>query len=165
MKINKILTTLSGIAMLALMMLVVVQVFMRYILLSPLSWSEEISRVIVVWFSMIGTYVAVRQGKHLHIEAIRKWTGKRGAQIGFILEQLIVLIFIGFLVRYGIEYCRLSLKLHQKFASIHIPKVYVYCTFPIIGTLIGVRTVRDLVTFIVRKGQLPDRGGSRIDMD
>ena len=41
------------------------QVFMRYALNSPLSWSEELARFSMVWLAMIGSALCARHGQHI----------------------------------------------------------------------------------------------------
>lgn len=155
--LNRVLTKICGVAMFLLMFFVVLQVFMRYVVHSPLSWTEEFSRVLLVWFSMIGTYIASRQNRHLGIEAIRKLTGTIGEQIGFVFESILILLFVGILVWQGFKYCQLSLRLQQSFVSVDLPKAIVYIVFPSMGILIWIHTLRQLITFFVEKGKVPGR--------
>ena len=44
------------------------QVIFRYFLNSPLDWSEEISRLFLIWMTFIGSAVAVKRREHLMVE-------------------------------------------------------------------------------------------------
>ena len=50
-----------------MMILTGLQVFFRYVLNSPLAWTEELSRIILVWLVFWGSAIAVRRMKHLKI--------------------------------------------------------------------------------------------------
>ena len=74
----RILTAAKGVAdklvdafmtfMFSLVFLVVLlQIFCRYVLGSPLVWSEELSRFIFIWVSLVGWTQAVRSGTHIRI--------------------------------------------------------------------------------------------------
>jgi len=43
---------------------VVTQVFTRFVLQSPLPWTEEFCRYVFVWLSAIGTSIGIRWGSH-----------------------------------------------------------------------------------------------------
>lgn len=46
---------------------VLLQILFRYILQSPLVWSEELSRFIFIWVSLMGWTLATRNGTHIAI--------------------------------------------------------------------------------------------------
>jgi len=48
------------------------QVFFRYVLGAPLSWSEEISRYMFIWLCYLGAYVAVLRGAHVGVDYITR---------------------------------------------------------------------------------------------
>ena len=46
------------------------QVFFRYALNQPLTWSEELSRYLFIWIVFLATWAAFRQGLHLGVNAV-----------------------------------------------------------------------------------------------
>ena len=46
---------------------VLAQIYRRYIAGSPLVWSEELSRCIFIWVSLLGWVLATRSGTHIRI--------------------------------------------------------------------------------------------------
>ena len=57
------------VATMALMtLLVFVQVIMRYVFSSSLSWSEELARFIFLWVSWVGASYAVKERAHFRVE-------------------------------------------------------------------------------------------------
>lgn len=48
------------------------QVIFRFILKSPLTWSEEVARYLFIWMTFIGSYVGARKGQHIGVEALQK---------------------------------------------------------------------------------------------
>ncbi len=46
---------------------VLAQIYYRYIIASPLVWSEELSRCIFIWVSLLGWVLATRSGTHIRI--------------------------------------------------------------------------------------------------
>lgn len=53
-----------------LVVVVVASVIFRYVLLSPLSWSEEVSRYVMIWLGFLGASLAVHQGLHVGVEFV-----------------------------------------------------------------------------------------------
>ena len=48
------------------------QVFARYVLSSPLIWSEELARYLFVWIVLIGAAAAVRLNEHFGLDLLRR---------------------------------------------------------------------------------------------
>ncbi len=56
-----------------LVVVVVVSVFCRYILLWPLTWSEEVGRYVMIWLGFLAASIAVRQGLHVGVDFVVQW--------------------------------------------------------------------------------------------
>lgn len=55
-------------ALIAVAALTLAQIFFRFVLNAPLIWSEELSRLLVVWMTFIGAAVVCWDGRHLNID-------------------------------------------------------------------------------------------------
>ncbi|RPI08675.1 MAG: TRAP transporter small permease subunit, partial [Zetaproteobacteria bacterium] len=53
-----------------LVAIVVASVLFRYILLSPLTWSEEVGRYLMIWLGFLAASLAVRQGLHVGVDFV-----------------------------------------------------------------------------------------------
>lgn len=62
--------SVSILLMLILVGLVSAQVFMRYILDSPLTWSEEAARITFIWVTFIGAGLAFQRRENLRIQLL-----------------------------------------------------------------------------------------------
>lgn len=64
---------------------VILQIFFRYVLSTPLTWSEEAARYLNVWAVLLGAALAVKRKDHLRVDLIdnvvQKWPFR--AQVGF----------------------------------------------------------------------------------
>ena len=56
-----------GIMMVMMITIVLFGVLNRFIFKIPLSWTEEVSRYLMIWVSMLGAAVAVRAGTHVGV--------------------------------------------------------------------------------------------------
>lgn len=85
----------------AMVVLIFSNVFMRYVLNSGIPWSEEVSIVIVVWFTFISLALGVKHRLHISLCLLPERVSPR---TDFVLAKLtdIVTLFLGFImVRYG----------------------------------------------------------------
>jgi TRAP-type C4-dicarboxylate transport system permease small subunit len=56
-----------------LVVVVVGSVFFRYVLLAPLSWSEEVGRYLMIWVGFLAASIAIQQGMHVGIDFLVQW--------------------------------------------------------------------------------------------
>jgi TRAP-type C4-dicarboxylate transport system permease small subunit len=50
--------------------IIILQVFLRYLFLFSLSWSEEVARYLMIWASFLGASLAVKYGLHIGVEYV-----------------------------------------------------------------------------------------------
>lgn len=65
--INQAVRIATGILMAVMTTLVLIDVFWRYMLNSPLGWPQEVSVMCMVWIVMLGTATAVRKRSHIAV--------------------------------------------------------------------------------------------------
>ncbi|MGR5140460.1 TRAP transporter small permease [Photobacterium sp. DNB23_23_1] len=73
--------------------LIITQVFMRYIMQSSLPWSEELVRWIFVWFIWVGISYGFKTRKHISVTVIVDKIPLKYKKIVQILFQVLMLIF------------------------------------------------------------------------
>lgn len=74
------------------------QVIFRYVLRSPLSWSEELARFLFIWMTFIAGYVGARQGKHIGVETLQNALPYVAGNILKCLSNLICTAFFSVVV-------------------------------------------------------------------
>lgn len=62
------LRVVAATAFLCVILLTIAQVFFRFALDAPLIWSEELSRLLIVWITFIGAAVVCWDGRHLNVD-------------------------------------------------------------------------------------------------
>ena len=83
-----------GAGVVVLMMLVVsYSVVNRYILNTPITWTDELSGYLVVALVMLGAADALRRGDHISVDLITARLAKRGKQVVEIWSCIVVLVF------------------------------------------------------------------------
>ncbi|MFD1881205.1 TRAP transporter small permease [Paracoccus pacificus] len=111
------------------------QVFLRYLLNRPTSWSEEAALLMLIWFGMLAIAIGIRRNEHLAITFLRDMLPHPlaraldyGAQIGMAVFMLVVMWF-------GRDL--LALAGAQMMPASRLPKAWLY--FPaLVGGALGV---------------------------
>lgn len=70
--------TVAGLFLLLIMVTMGAQVFARYVFNSPFQWSEEISRLALIWMTFISAAFVMAEGRHIAVDMISARFGDRG---------------------------------------------------------------------------------------
>ena len=127
---------LAGIAtvLLSIMtLLVLYQVFTRYILNSPAAFTEELVRYFLIWTSFIGAAYAFITREHMCLILVRDSLSPSGKRI--LMTLIDILIFSIFVITIG--GFKLALSAQKVFSALlGIPRSLVYAMAPISGLFI-----------------------------
>ena len=58
-------------------LVILYQVFMRYVLNDPPTWSEEMSRFMMVWMTFLVAPIAYRRGMNVAIETLSRYPRRK----------------------------------------------------------------------------------------
>jgi TRAP-type C4-dicarboxylate transport system permease small subunit len=112
------------------------QVFTRFIIRDPSSFTEELATFLLIWIGLLGSAYALRQKAHLGIDIL---TIKMKPETRYIWEFLIYSVVIVFsvlvLIWGGIRLVSITLHMNQISAALRIKMGYVYTVLPITGIL------------------------------
>ena len=136
--------------------LLFVQVVMRVVFHTSLTWSEECSRFAFVWFAYLGASYAARLGAHNRVTFQFKFVPK---QVGDISQLVADLIWIGFnsvMTYKSIETIQDMLEFPFLSPALDLPMHYIYMIFPFAFTLITVRIIQVNILKFVYKVDLKD---------
>lgn len=130
--------------------IVLLQVFMRYVLGSPLVWSEELARYLFVWVAFLGWVFATRSGTHIKISAVFDLlpVKVRGTVNAF--NNLLVFVFNGVLAWLGSSMVEKSFDIPT--VTLFFTYAAVYVIVPISCVLIAFYALINLLTGSVDKG-------------
>lgn len=130
--LNNVILSFCSAVMVIMVLAVVWQVFSRYVLNAPSTFTDELSRFCLIWSGMLGASYAF--GKHAHL-AITFAADKIEYKKYYYIEQaiyLITLLFFIVVMIYGGS--KLSLKtMGQISPSLRLPMGVVYSILPISG--------------------------------
>ncbi len=131
--ISKLLIALMGLMVLN----VTWQVASRYIFQNPSSFTDELSRYMLIWVGMLGAAYVAGKNEHLAIDILlSKLKGKAHTKL-LILIQFSVLVFAAtVMVLGGANLVYITFILGQKSATLQIPLAFVYGIIPFSGLLV-----------------------------
>ena len=94
---------LTGALLGALVLVMIAQVFFRYVLNSSLTWSEEVAVFLMIWVVFLGSAILVRRWEHVQIPTLVESMPDRPRIAFVILARVASIAFIALLIWYGME--------------------------------------------------------------
>lgn len=126
--IDKIVTWVVFIIITAMILTITLQIITR-VFFEALTWSEELSRYLLVWGSFFAATLAYKRGMHISVtfgidffrKPVKKWI--------ILLSILLSIIFFGFSARYG--FSLMSQQAVQVSAALRLPMGWIYFAMPV----------------------------------
>ena len=113
------------------------QVFIRFILQDPSSYTEELARFLLVWIGLLGASYASGKGMHLAIDYFAlKFHPAIQRLVALIIQGLVFLFALSVMVIGGIRLVYITLVLDQTSAALQVQLGYVYLVLPLSGIII-----------------------------
>lgn len=113
------------------------QVFTRWVLRDPSSYTEELARYLLIWVGLLGASYAAGKKLHLAIDLIpSKLEGKARHYLELVIEACIFFFALFVMAVGGTRLVALTLYLGQTSAALGIALGYVYLVIPLSGILI-----------------------------
>ncbi len=134
--IDKLLSNFLVFLMAAIVLVVTWQVFTRFLMTSPSSYTEELARFLLIWIGVLGGAYALRTRAHLGIDIMTtKLHGRQKDMLMIGIYLAIILFSALILVIGGIKLVSLTFTLKQISASLGIKMGYIYTVLPLSGTI------------------------------
>lgn len=152
--LSRICLYLSYFLLVAVTIIAVLGVYYRYVLIDPLQWAEEIARYILIWMTLIGASVAVKERKHVMLTSVVVRIPERMALIIEIVFFLIIIFIIGLIANESIimVYARSAKTIS---ASLQISMLWAHTALPVGFALILIQSFyilfEDIKIFIAKE--------------
>lgn len=139
----KLLAGIATVLLSAMTLLVLYQVFTRYVLNSPAAFTEELVRYFLIWTGFIGAAYAFSTREHMALTLVRdKLTGRPHQILVIFIDALILLLAI-FVITIG-GY-KLAVSARAEFSALlGVPRTLVYSIAPISGIFIIIAQIINL---------------------
>ena len=118
---------------------VFVGVVYRYVLVSPLAWTEEIARLSLVWMTFLGSYIAMQRDNHMYITILYDSLSDKWKDRFDLAGNSALIIFYVMLIKYGKEYTNAFMKSYSPY--LEIPLSVSYIALPIGAGLLLIGTI------------------------
>jgi TRAP-type C4-dicarboxylate transport system permease small subunit len=121
------------------------QVFSRYILANPSSFTDELARYLMIWVGVLGAAYVAGKGNHVAITYFSEKLNPVNLKRVQIIINLTILSFaiLGMFIG-GVRLVYITLVLEQLSPALKIPLGVVYAVIPLSGLLIIFYKVLDL---------------------
>ncbi len=129
--------TICFIGIFSMTLIICLHVIFRYVLLSPLQWSEEVSRMMSIWVAYGGASYAFRRGAHIGVTALVDRLPKGAGRFAKLSGDLLVIAFFVVVLIYGSQLA-LSMRGITSVAA-GIPMIIPYSALPIGSALVIIR--------------------------
>ncbi len=155
-----------AVAALMVVMVVVVaaQVFSRHVAFHSLSWSEELSRYVLIWVTFLGASAGVKRKAHFGVQAITYFLPPRLRPTLTALTYLLAAAVFLVMVYFGWQNAQVVSR--QVSPAMQLPMHYVYISIPVSGLVMLIHVLEQMSDAIgrgwtlERDEQVPAKAGS-----
>ncbi|MDF2936016.1 MAG: Tripartite ATP-independent periplasmic transporter, DctQ component [Paenibacillaceae bacterium] len=150
--------SLAKMGLLSMILIVTLQVFTRKLFNFVFFWSEEMTLLLLIWFSFMGIALGFREHLHLGIDTFTNMLPKPIDRLIDRIIQLCVLAFGIYLVYYGWDFTRL---MHESsLPATGLPNSLTYVVMPVTGLMICIYSVLQLLGIDTVRHKNVEEGGS-----
>ena len=161
-KIDQWLGGFVALAMALAVATVLWQVFTRYVLGDPSSFTDELVRYVMIWIGMLGAAFAAGQRLHLAIDLLpSRLEGRSRHLLDLGIQVLIFAFASAVMLLGGLELVQLTLALGQTSAALGVPLGWVYLVLPLAGLFLMFYSA----LFAAERLHLLRGGEPRLDLD
>lgn len=151
-KIDKLVALMLMVIMSVMVFNVTWQVFSRYVIQAPSSFTDELSRYLLIWLGMLGAAYVAGQNNHLAIDILpQRLVGEPKRRLMMVIHLVIVAFVLPVMVLGGGNLVYITFVLDQTSAALDLPLAYVYVIIPISGLLVLYYQTLEILSLIKLK--------------
>lgn len=141
--VTDIVKVIVVILFIVMVILVFAQVYTRFITNNSLTWSEELSRFIMIWMVFLGAALTYKENAHMCVDNVVNMLPKNWCKFINILSVISQFLFLGLLL-WG-AYAILPTTFMQKSPANDITMAYVYIAIPISAVLMTIALIAKII--------------------
>jgi C4-dicarboxylate transporter DctQ subunit len=121
---------------------VFIQVVMRYLFQSAITWLDELVHIEVIFLTFFGASLCVKYSAHISVDALKKSVHREPyLSVMEILNHLVMAAYVSIVVCFGMKLIS-AMTTHTHYTpTLRIPKHYLYFVVCVALALIGVRSL------------------------
>ncbi|MEH6534014.1 MAG: TRAP transporter small permease [Photobacterium frigidiphilum] len=128
---------LGGALLAGVVLLITVQVIMRYVFQNALSWSEELTLWTFIWFIWFGISYAFKERKHVKVTFFQDLLPSKAKATLEVLIDIAIVVFLLTMTYQSYKLISLPYVLSQKSVVLNLPIAILYASAPV-GSLLSV---------------------------
>jgi len=142
-------------------MFVFTQVVLRYLFRYTIDWGSDLSRLLLIWCSLVAAVVALKEERHYKVTFFIDKLSPIGKNLVVLVNNLLIGLAIVVLIWYGIEATKIGAM--QDYPSLPFTRLWQYIALPVCGALmfyylirrlyIIVREIKDCLAMRNKKGK------------
>lgn len=145
-KIDKLLGNMLILIMAVMVINVLWQVFTRFIVGVPSSFTDELARYLMIWIGILGAAYVSGKNMHVAIDVLQtKVSPKNQKKMKRIVYVIVIAFSLTAMVIGGFRLVYISYLLGQSSPALQIPLALVYMVIPVSGILIIYYKILDLL--------------------
>ncbi|WP_047550557.1 TRAP transporter small permease [Psychroserpens sp. Hel_I_66] len=145
-KIDKTLGNILIIIMGVMVINVIWQVFTRFVVGTPSSFTDELARYLMIWLGILGAAYVSGRNMHVAIDVLpQRASTKTQRKLKLTVYVLIILFAFFAMVLGGSRLVYITYVLDQQSPALQLPLAFVYLAIPLSGILIMYYKISDII--------------------
>ena len=121
---------------------VFLQVVMRYVFHSAITWLDELVHIEIVLLTFFGANLGIKYGAHICVDVLKNWLKEPFQSILEALNHLVIVAYVLLVITFGVNLIQ-RMTAHPHFTpTLRIPKHYLYS---VVCVGLGLICIRSLV--------------------
>ena len=149
-------STITSVVMLVLLIFGTWQIFTRWILNDPSTFTEELLRYLLIWAGMIGAAYCFFHDKHVKLTILTARLSGTPLKVLGVVDDIIVLVFVIYVYIYG-GVQMVAANTEQLTAVMRIPMSLIYGCLPASGVFVVLAKILRYLSMFSESGN--EKGG------
>lgn len=127
----RILDIFSALLLVAMLFTVMIQVIARYVFVASTPWTDEGSRILMIWICFIGSSSMMIRGEHLMVDVFYHKFSDRTKRYLHLVFNIVTLLLAAVLLFYSYRLLTNRMIRNGSTTVIHLPLFWYYGSLPI----------------------------------
>lgn len=141
---------LAAVIIIGLVMLVVAwaHVFCRYVLNDSLTWSEELLKILLVWFCLLSTTIIAVQREHVSIVVFKQMMPLKVNHALTFIAQVLMFVASVIVLVIGIDFVMIAGS--RMTPALRLPYRYTFSAIPVAFAILSLYEFRNMIADFVK---------------
>lgn len=153
--INDFEANACSILLFVMLIILFMQVVLRYVFNAPTAWSDELARYLFIWFAYLAASMCALSNTHIRIDILAKVWPKIIRPYIFFVGNLIFFLFCVFTTYYGWLFTESLIQAGQVSLGLGIQMWVVFAALPVCNLLMMIRLIQSTIR-VVKDGSYKD---------